>query len=88
LLGGPGGNMRLNTNYFILDASGKDDIKEYLDFQKNPSAQKNSRGYVYSANNQPEAVDGFCIGYYFRIEQKRITQLLDASSNWDKEVSK
>jgi hypothetical protein len=44
-----------------LDASGKDDIKEYLDFPKNPSAQKNSRGYVYSTNNQLEAVDGFCI---------------------------
>jgi penicillin amidase len=25
-------------------------------------------------------------GYYFIIEQKRITQLLDASSNWDKEA--
>jgi penicillin amidase len=33
----------------------KDDITEYLDFSKNPSAVNPEWNYVYSANNQPEA---------------------------------
>jgi hypothetical protein len=33
-----------------------------LGFQ-NTSAEKYG-GYVYSANNQPEAIDGFISGYY------------------------
>ena len=78
----------VNTNFILDGASGKDDIKEYLDFSKNPSAQNPEWGYVYSANNQPEAVDGFLYpGYYLPEDRaKRITQLLDASSNWDKEA--
>jgi penicillin amidase len=37
-----------------LDGSWKDDITEYMDFSKNPSAVNE---FVYSANNQAEAVD-------------------------------
>jgi penicillin amidase len=42
---------------------------------------------VYSANNQPEAIDGFVYpGYYLPEDRaKRITQLLEPKSNWDKE---
>jgi penicillin amidase len=32
-----------------------------LDFSQNPSAVNPEWNYVYSANNQPEAVDGFYI---------------------------
>jgi hypothetical protein len=38
----------------------RDDITEYMDFSKNPSAV-NQNGTLYSANNQAEAVDGFYI---------------------------
>jgi penicillin amidase len=74
--------------HFILDgSSGEDDITEYLDFSKNPSAVNPEWNYVYSANNQPEAVDGFLYpGYYLPENRaKRITQLLEPKSNWDKE---
>jgi len=77
----------VNT-FFILDgATGNDDIKEYLDFSKNPSAENPEWGYVYSANNQPEAVDGYLYpGYYLPEDRaKRISGLMDAKSNWDKE---
>jgi penicillin amidase len=42
---------------------------------------------VYSANNQPEAIDGFVYpGYYLPEDRaKRIIQLLEPKSNWDKE---
>ena len=80
-------NKGVNPNFILEGASGKDDIKEYLDFAKNPSSVNPSWNYVYSANNQPEAVDGFSYpGYYLPEDRaKRIVQLLDSKSNWDKE---
>ena len=77
------------NSFLILDgASGKDDIAEYLDFTKNPSAENPKWGYVYSANNQPEAVDGYLYpGYYLPEDRaKRISGLLDTKSDWDKEA--
>lgn len=76
----------VNTNFILNGASGNDDITEFLDFSKNPSAVNPEWGYVYSANNQPEAVDGFLYpGYYLPEDRaKRITQLLDSKATWDK----
>ena len=81
-------NEGVNTNFILDGASGKDDITEFLDFSKNPSAENPQWGYVYSANNQPEPVDGYAYpGYYLPEDRaKRITQLLDSKSNWDKEA--
>ncbi|TRX42299.1 penicillin acylase family protein [Flavobacterium restrictum] len=81
----------VNPNFVLDGASGKDDIAEYLPFSKNPSAVNPAWNYVYSANNQPEAIDGFLYpGYYLPEDRaKRINQLLAPKSNWDKEsVSK
>ncbi|PWA05714.1 penicillin acylase family protein [Flavobacterium laiguense] len=79
-------NKGVNTNFILDGASGKEDITEYIDFSKNPSAVNPDWNYVYSANNQPEAIDGFLYpGYYLPEDRaKRITQLLDSKSNWDK----
>ncbi|TRX02377.1 penicillin acylase family protein [Flavobacterium gawalongense] len=81
-------NEGVNTNFILDGASGKDDITEYLDFSKNPSAENPNWNYVYSANNQPEPIDGFLYpGYYLPEDRaKRITQLLNPKSNWDKEA--
>jgi penicillin amidase len=81
-------NKGVNTNFILDGASGNDDITEFLDFSKNPSATNPDWNYVYSANNQPEAIDGFLYpGYYLPEDRaKRITQLLDPKSNWDKET--
>jgi len=75
----------VNTNFILDGASGKDDSLEYLDFSKNPSAINPNWNYVYSANNQPEAIDGFAYpGYYLPEDRaKRITQILDSKSDWD-----
>jgi penicillin amidase len=79
-------NKGVNTNFILDGTSGKEDITEYIDFSKNPSAVNPDWNYVYSANNQPEAIDGFLYpGYYLPEDRaKRITQLLDSKSNWDK----
>jgi penicillin amidase len=68
--------------HFILDGlQGNDDIIEYLDFSQNPSAVNTEWNYVYSANNQPEAVDGFYIPLLSAKDRAtRITQLLDPKS--------
>ena len=76
------------NRFFILDgASGKDDIAAYLDFSKNPSAENPKWGYVYSANNQPEAIDGYLYPGYYLPEDRasRIMQMLDTKSDWNKE---
>jgi penicillin amidase len=76
----------VNPNFILDGANGKDDIKEYLDFSKNPSAVNPKWDYVYSANNQPESIDGFSYpGYYLPEDRaKRIIQILEPKSNWDK----
>ena len=78
----------VNPNFILNGASGKEDIAEYLDFSKNPSAINPSWNYVYSANNQPEAVDGFLYpGYYLPEDRaKRITTLLEAKQKWNKQA--
>lgn len=81
-------NEGVNPNFILDGASGNNDIVEYLAFSKNPSAVNPPWNYVYSANNQPEAIDGLLYpGYYLPEDRaKRITQLLEPKSNWDKEA--
>jgi penicillin amidase len=54
-------NDGVDTHFILDGSSGKDDITEYMDFSKNPSAVNPEWNFVYSANNQAEAVDGFYI---------------------------
>ncbi|UWY28843.1 penicillin acylase family protein [Flavobacterium sp. TR2] len=80
-------NEGINTHLILDGSSGKDDIAKFLDFEENPSAENPEWGYVYSANNQPEAIDnGFLYpGYYLPEDRaKRISGILDGKSDWDK----
>ncbi|MDQ1167640.1 penicillin acylase family protein [Flavobacterium sp. SORGH_AS_0622] len=79
----------VNTHLILDGSSGNHDITEYLDFDKNPSSENPKWGYVYSANNQPEAIDNGYLypGYYLPEDRaKRIAGLMDAKSDWDKEA--
>lgn len=73
-----------NPNFILNGSNGKDDKKEYLDFSKNPSALNPSWNYVYSANNQPQAVDDYLYpGYYLPKDRAtRIESLLAPKNNW------
>lgn len=70
---------KVNT-FTILDGSnGLDDQITYLDFDKNPKAINAPEGFVYSANNQPDSIQGigFYPGYYLpRDRAKRIVDEL------------
>lgn len=76
-----------NPNFILNGVNGIDDKKEFLPFSKNPSAINPPWGYIYSANNQPEAIDGYLYpGYYLPKDRaKRIDNLLQPKNNWTKE---
>jgi penicillin amidase len=77
----------VNPNFILNGSNGIDDKKEFLDFSKNPHAINPSWNYIYSANNQPEAVDGYLYpGYYLPQDRaKRISGLLESKNNWTKD---
>ena len=67
---------------FILDGANQiDDKITYLDFEQNPQAINPSWHYVYSANNQPEEVNGKLYpGYYLPEDRaKRIVDLIESN---------
>ena len=77
----------VNPNFILNGTNGIDDKKEFQDFSKNPHAINPSWNYIYSANNQPEAVEGYLYpGYYLPQDRaKRISNLLQPKNNWTKE---
>jgi penicillin G amidase len=74
----------VNPNFILNGANGIDDKKEFIDFKKNPSAINPPWNYVYSSNNQPEAVDDYLYpGYYLPEDRaKRIKTILEPKNNW------
>lgn len=77
----------LSTLLIMDGASGMDEIDEYLSFDKNPQAINPKKHYVYSANNQTDAIDGYYYPGYYLPEDRahRIEQLLDSKNDWTKE---
>lgn len=77
----------VNSNFILNGSNGIDDQKEFLDFSQNPHAINPGWNYIYSANNQPEAVGGYLYpGYYLPQDRAlRISSLLQPKGNWTKE---
>ncbi|TBX70545.1 penicillin acylase family protein [Flavobacterium silvisoli] len=77
----------VNTNFILNGANPVDNQRIFLPFAKNPSAINPPWQYVYSANNQPEAIDGYLYpGYYLPKDRAlRIDNLLKSKSNWTKQ---
>lgn len=71
----------VQAKLFLNGASGDDEYLGYYDFSKNPQAINPPWGFVYSANNQPDTIDGILHpGYYYpRARAHRIVELLTAS---------
>ena len=81
----------VNTKFILNGSNGIDDVREFIPFEKHPAAVNPPWNYVYSANNQPDAVDGYLYpGYYLPKDRAmRIDTLLQPKNNWSKEdVSK
>ncbi len=77
---------QVNSMLFLDGASGKDDPQGNYNFTENPQNINPSKDYVYSANNQPDTVNGVLYsGYYLTDDRaRRIEQLLESrKEKWD-----
>ncbi|MFZ2905514.1 MAG: penicillin acylase family protein [Cyclobacteriaceae bacterium] len=74
----------VRTKLFLDGASGNDEYAGYYDFSKNPQSINPPWGYVYSANNQPDSVDGILYpGYYYpKARAGRIVEYLSKEKKW------
>lgn len=77
----------LNPKFILEEESAAQENFKMLDFDKNPQAINPSWNYVYSANNQPEAVDDILYpGYYLPEDRaKRIVNLLQPKNDFTRE---
>jgi penicillin amidase len=77
----------VESKFFLDGASGADEYLGYYNFSQNPHAINPPWGFVYSANNQPDTVDGVLHpGYYYpKSRAQRIKELLSADKKWTKE---
>jgi penicillin amidase len=80
----------INSKVILDGASGKDEILGYYDFSENPSSINPPSGYVYSANNQPDTVNGVLhAGYYIpEYRAKRILEYLKKDKKFSVEDMK
>ena len=80
----------VNSKLFLDGASGEDEILGYNDFSNNPQSENPPEGFIYSANNQPDTVNGILhAGYYIPEDRaRRIMDLLAAKDDWDMETTK
>ena len=75
----------VETKTLLDGASAGPGFSSPVEFRDNPKAINPPRGYVYSANNQPDSTGvGVIPGYYLPENRaKRIEALLEARTDWD-----
>lgn len=80
----------VRTKLFLDGASGNDEYLGYYDFSKNPQSINPPWGYVSSANNQPDSVNGILYpGYYYpKARAGRINSYLKEDKKWSQEDMK
>ena len=76
----------VNTKLIREQTAAEDSIR-FLDFAQNPKAINPPWNYVYSANNQPEPLDGKVYPGYYSPENRasRIVDILESKDDWDLE---
>jgi penicillin amidase len=80
----PRRDAHVNTSVFLDGASGKDDVTEWYDFDKNPYQFNPASGYIASANSQPANTGiGLIPGYYQAVDRyQRIATQLEQKNDW------
>ncbi len=68
----------LDSKEIIDGTNPENDILGWYDFSKNPQAINPKSGFVYSANNAPEAVDGVIYQGYYYDGNTRAQRIMDA----------
>jgi len=77
----------VNSKLILNGASGTDEPLRFMEHYENPSAVNPPWNYVYSANNQPDSINGSLYpGYYLPENRaKRIKELIEENNEWTKE---
>jgi len=80
----------VQSKLYLDGASGNDEYQGFYDFSKNPHAINPPWGFVYSANNQPDSVEGVLYpGYYYpKSRSGRIFELLSPDKKFSFEDMK
>lgn len=75
----------VNPKVFLDGSEGKDEPEGYYPFESNPHSVNPPWGFIYSANNQPDSIDGILYpGYYVPQDRAaRIEKLLTPGNDWD-----
>lgn len=80
----------VNSKVILDGTTGKDDLAGYYDFSENPREENPERGFVYSANQEPQAVKGFIYpGHYTPANRaNRIKKIIETRKAWSIEQMK
>jgi len=80
----------VNSKIILDGASGNDDILGYYPFEKNPKIINPEDGFIATANDEQERVDGILYpGYYAPgLRAKRIKRLINSRDRWSVEELK
>ncbi len=72
----------VDTKIILDGTNGIDDKIEFLPFSENPKSINPPQGFVYSANNQPDSVNGFLAPGYYAPQDRavRINEMMNARS--------
>lgn len=86
----PKRNKEVNSKIILDGASGKDDILGYYPFEKNPRIINPEDGFITTANDEHERVDGILYpGYYAPgLRAARIKKLINSKDRWSLEELK
>ncbi|EAY27611.1 penicillin acylase family protein [Microscilla marina] len=74
----------INSKFLLDGTSTRNEPLGYYDFSKNPQSINPKSGYVATANNQPDKVDGQMFpGYYVAgVRQQRFMDLFNTKKKW------
>ncbi|PCJ81240.1 MAG: penicillin acylase family protein [Bacteroidetes bacterium] len=70
----------VDSKIFIDGTKSSNDVQGWYDFSKNPQIVNPERGFVFSANNSPEEVDGVHYPGYYYSGNTRASSIKDALS--------
>ncbi len=75
------------SKQFLDGSTGLDDPDDFYPFEKNPHSINHPSGFVFSANNQPDTVDGVVYsGYYLPDDRgERIKELIEGKEKFSVE---
>ncbi len=82
--------FNVDPKLFLMGFSGKHEYNGFYSFKDNPHSVNPPEGYIITANNQPDSVNGVFFHGYYRPEDRaiRLQKRLDEQEKWDTDLLK